>query len=430
MSISRSAIRRTGRAGGTPRLAPVARCALTLALCATPATAGSTWTVDDSGGGDFRQITEALASPLVLAGDTLVVRAGSYAGFTLDRELTLVAPAGEQPQVGGTTRIESRDGATISGFSLVRLEAEGVSGKLLLHEVRVHDGFGLPCVAARVTDCADVHFDRCTLIGKDGDVICESTALRVESSFVTLTGCSLKGGDGWGDTFEGYNGRNGLEIVGTGDVLLARTDVTGGDGGTPTVVFDGFGGHGVPAISVFSPGSRAIIRGDGTSPLVGGKGGFGGFPGEDAFTAVSGGGTLVVSGVPADPPAYSLALDLTEPDPPQPFVFMVGSGAPVSTQRLSTVGPPGAPLWLVGSLLPAHLPLPGVVDGPLLLDPTVAFLIVPLVTLGRDVAVNLTFVIPAVDGLEGVRAVFQGFAPGQGAGGSWLATNPADIVVR
>jgi len=66
---------------------------LLLSLFASSA-AASTWVVDDSGGADFTTIQAAVdaASP----GDVLLVQAGSYAAFTLDRDLSILAAPGEQ----------------------------------------------------------------------------------------------------------------------------------------------------------------------------------------------------------------------------------------------------------------------------------------------------------------------------------------------
>jgi hypothetical protein len=58
-------------------------------------------------------------------------------------------------------------------------------------------------------------------------------------------------------------------------------------------------------------------------------------------------------------------------------------------------------------------------------------LLLPYVLAGQEVAVNLTFTLPAsLTGLEGLAVVFQGFVAGLGATGNHLATNPAHLLLR
>ena len=66
--------------------------ALVLALVAPAAQ----WTVDTAVPADFDEIADAIASPLVADGDTLLVQPGDYASFTLTRDLRLIAPAGTE----------------------------------------------------------------------------------------------------------------------------------------------------------------------------------------------------------------------------------------------------------------------------------------------------------------------------------------------
>src|SRR5690349_16637044 len=86
-------------AGGTPAqasvlLAPLAGDAATLHR------SGYVWVVDAAGAGDFAAIQPAVDA--AADGDWLLVRAGSYAAFTLDgRSLGIAADAGAQVQVAG-----------------------------------------------------------------------------------------------------------------------------------------------------------------------------------------------------------------------------------------------------------------------------------------------------------------------------------------
>jgi len=70
-------------------------CALLFAMAfvavAGTSNAQSVWTVDDDGPADFSSISAALASPLVLDGDTIYVAPGHYGGlFVVDKSVSLI----------------------------------------------------------------------------------------------------------------------------------------------------------------------------------------------------------------------------------------------------------------------------------------------------------------------------------------------------
>lgn len=394
------------------------------------AAAATTWVVDAGGAGDFTQIHAALG--VAQPGDVVLVMPGGYAAFSLDADVTIVGHHSGPPQIAGTVTVTSASGGTLAHLDVSRLEVTGVSGPLLLDDVDVSGGgFGLAsCISTLVDSSADVRFDGCTLAGKDGDVTCEAPGLNVVDSHVTLTDCTLLGGDGWGDLFEAYAGRVGLDVSGDSLVRLSRTSVVGGDGGTPDVLISGTGGDGASAMRLVHP-ATAIVRGNSSDVLQGGLGGFGGFPGQDPFTAVYGDGSLVASGVVLDPPAVAQAIDLTVPAPAQPFAHLGGLAQPGGTLRLNVYGPAGATHWVAISLGLDQLALPLKVDGPVAVDVgalLVAF--VPIQTVGHELSQNVLLPVPELPGLEGLLVAAQAFAPGLGLAAPWLALDPAHAVVR
>ncbi|MEZ6233133.1 MAG: hypothetical protein R3B68_02980 [Phycisphaerales bacterium] len=77
---------------------------LTLLACALPAAGQTTWFVSNDPGEnpDFPSIAAAVASPMVVNGDTLLVSegVGPYVGdITIEKLLTIQGEPGEQPVV-------------------------------------------------------------------------------------------------------------------------------------------------------------------------------------------------------------------------------------------------------------------------------------------------------------------------------------------
>lgn len=406
---------------------------LGLLLLASPFAAASTWVVDSSGGGNFTSIQAAIdaAAP----GDVLLVKEGFYSAFSLDKDLSILGEPGVRPFVDGKSQILT-DNAAVAGLEFRSLNVTDAAGVVLLDDIVVNGlmPYLQGCEGSVISGCAQVHVSRSLIHGKPGDEACESIGLGIVDSTVTLTGCTIVGGTGWGDDFLGYPGQVGLDVRGESAVLLAQTSVYGGDGGTPQILFGGQGGWGAEAIRVNyaeeAGPAVCIVRGTSTTVLQGGFAGLG-IGGLDAWVAVSGWGHLVLSGVTYDPEVLGAGLDAVLPDPPQPFINLVGGDGPRAFKRLNLHGPAGAPMWVFASLDPAQFTVPGPVDGTIWLDLGTPVLILPTVLSGQQVPQNFTFAMPAVlTGFEGLVVTFQGFVPGMGASGNSLATNPAHLVVR
>jgi hypothetical protein len=398
------------------------------AFVTVPSSLAATYVVDANGGGSFTAIHTAITA--AQAGDVLIVKDGNYPFFTLDKDLAILGAAGEEPLVIGLTTIATDD-ATIAGLTFGgSLHVRDAAGTISLDDVRIlGSGSGVAsCSSFLIEDCALVHVQRSTIQGKDGDIWCESPGLVVRDSNVTLGNCVVAGGDGWAEEFVGYDGQPGILVLGSSTATIVDTDSTGGSGGQHTILGEfAPDGSGAAAIVVASP-ARAIVRGNADDHL---QGGFAGGPifGTDAPYSIAGDGRLTFSGVSHSPAALSPALDLTLPSPPQAFERLVGEDHPSSFKRLSVFGPPGASVLVFFSLSPASFLAPGV-EGRIYFDPSTAVAL-PLTTISQDVAVNVTFTLPAsLVGLEGATLHVQGIGAGLGTGGNWLALNPAHLVIR
>jgi hypothetical protein len=405
----------------------IASCVLAFTLAA-PCALAETFVVDGSGGGDFSTIQAAInaAAP----GDVLKVMAGNYAGFTLGKDLAILGAPDAYPTVTGFAVLQG-DSMRIAGLRFFALEVLDAEGFVLLDDVRVQVG---TCGGMLVENCAQVHIERSSIDGLDGTPSCESVGLKVVDSTVTLTSSIVTGGTGWGDDFTGYNGMPGLDVRGTSSVLLAGTDVIGGNGGTPEILFGGSGGWGAEAILLnwgdLSGSATCTVRGNLSTEIRGGVAGQG-IGGQDASAAVLGHGPLTISGVSLSPANFGPGLTVEVPSPAQPFIHLAGADEPGAFKRLSLFGPANQPLLVFASLATAQLSAPGPVDGTIWLDPGAPLLILPFTFVGQQSSQNFTFSLPAqLTGLEGLVVTFQGFASGMGATGNHLASNPAHLLVR
>lgn len=408
--------------------------ALLVALATTPVARATTYVVDASGGGNFTTIQAAVLA--AAAGDVLIVLPGAYGAFVLDRDLAIVgATGGQRPKVNGKSVVQTAN-ARVAGLELLALAVTASSGTVVLDDLDVtgQQGGLAGCDAALVIDgCAQVHVARCEVRGKDGDVTCEGRAVRVSNATATFTKCQLTGGKGWGDSFTGYDGQAALAVTGPSEVLLAATSCTGGQGGTPQILFGGTGGNGAEALQIgkSEPASlaRCVVRGSSADLIAGGLAG-GGIGAQNAFAVALGNGTLVISGVAYSPPAFGLGMPVSQPVPPEPYLALVGADEPHSTKRLSIAGPAGATELVFASLGIGTTAIGGL-DGAFFVSLGAPLVIAAVPTTGQEFAVNVLFDLPpSLAGLEGTLFTFQGLAPGLGGGGTALASNPAVLLLR
>src|SRR5262245_37780596 len=144
---------------------------------------GGVIVVDASGAGNFTDLAPAIAT--AVDGDVVLVKSGTYSGFTiLNEALDVVADAGASVRIDG--RITVRQIAAARTVTLSGLEVHGAPGggalELVLNSgpIRVQGctligGNGVACdvlapggSAVGFQSCADVVIERSTLIGGDG----------------------------------------------------------------------------------------------------------------------------------------------------------------------------------------------------------------------------------------------------------------------
>jgi hypothetical protein len=311
-------------------------------VAASLATAGQTWIVDDNGGAgvDFTQIDTAIAT--VAAGDVLLVRPGSYAAFTLDKELTLVGQSGASVSgLGRITNLAAGSRATVVRLTFLHgLEVLACTGGVVCDDIGVY-GPGIT-----VTGCADVRFHATTV--NSG---ASQNGVRVDGSRVEFVSSTIWGGDGIDSPNSdfGSDGGYGLWCQSQSRVHLALTSVFGGDGGDACSGFcgGGYGGDGRPAISAFS--SAVIIAGNGADSLIGGRRGGGNFPGSNGpGITLSAGATLRWSGVSisgggssSSGYAQPIVPAVAAVSPPDPTVEITGTPTPGGSLNLRLYATPG-----------------------------------------------------------------------------------------
>lgn len=324
-------------------------------LLAAPAWAG-TWIVDDGGGPgvNFTDIPQAIAA--ATAGDLILVRAGSYSAFTIDKPLVVRGEAGVI--VHGDVAIQNLASGSKTALSTCRIDrlvVQNCGGGVILESLQlIHvagNGLGWPEYVL-VDGCDDVRLRACSVLGSTQAVDWDShtTALHVSNSRVEVVSSILRGEAGNGDdcgipdfggsglecssgrthlvlspsyggkggaygscSFGAYsgNGGAGVFVAGGAEVILASNaahQIRGGDAGTDyngACAFPGGAGHGGNGLNV-----TGLARYSGVT-LLGGSSACASKVGVPLFVG-TGGASL--QAVPTDP-----TLALTSPEPGSSF---------------------------------------------------------------------------------------------------------------
>jgi len=174
------------------RLSPFA---LSLA-CSTLGAQGSVWTVDDDAPADFASIQ--LAVNAAANGDAVLVRDGTYSGFTIDGKGLLILG-----DTTGTARVEQSSFGSDPVVEVVNLAANQTVVFMGL-EVEALPGFFSTGEAIEVVDClGPVWIEDCNLIGLGllaaVRVTDSSTAIITRSTLVGANAPDLAFGLGWSD---------------------------------------------------------------------------------------------------------------------------------------------------------------------------------------------------------------------------------------
>lgn len=292
-------------------------CGVLLGLALPAAGAGDVLVVDAAGGSPYATIQAAVDA--AVDGDTVLVKPGSYAAFTVtQKDLSLVGDGSPLPIVTGESRVLNlftNQAVLLAGLDLRGVKLNGAPFPALtiadtLGAVRIEDclvqganglwcpGSGLGCpspwpaggVAAVVSRAADVTFARCVIQGGRGldDHIGQNNpggdGLVIEGARVSLYASDVRGGRGGGHSgspgflADGGNGGRGVFAIELGPepvvLHLSGTPIRGGAGGIGADCIDpsGWGGAGVQ-ITGSGAGGAQLVRIAGN--LIGGVGGCG-----------------------------------------------------------------------------------------------------------------------------------------------------------
>ncbi len=392
-----------------------------LALLAALFLAADIYVVDDNGPADFSEIQPAIDA--AKAGDTLLVRVGAYAGFTLTKRLTILGQdgpfepfVGTEPYVGGLVQIDGPVSFTLAGMRLSTVAVVGVGGSGLLDDLTVLN-------TVTVSNCPQLVISRLVMPQATTDF----AALAVGSSTLMLVDSDLTGGPGHSPfAGPGFPGQPALDAGTNSLVVVAGSKLTGGDAGQG-LFMDGKAG---PALRCSF--STVIVRGSSFDVLDDGyvEPGFGGMPGSAIDCA---GGLVIHSGVTlAAPVSTSLGGTVIAAAAPEPYLEITGSDGLGAQRSLDLYGPAGTLGWLLLSTAPATFALPKL-ELPLWLDPASTLLVAPLVMLGQDSPLSLTITLPNTPGFAGITLRAQAVYPQLPSAwkpGQQTVSNLAPLIVR
>lgn len=384
---------------------------------------GATLTVDDDAPANHATIGAAIAA--AQSGDLILVEPGTYPPFALTKRLTILGRAGgATPQVTGLTAITMTGGFTVAGLAFQDLTIVGVAGPAILDDCSV--GVAAPSQVdpgLLVENCAQLVLSRLHVVPRDE---CGCPALTLRGSNVALSDATLVGGKGASLFSSGGAGGPGLRVdAGSFVTVSGCPRIEGGYEGWFTSSF-GTDGPSGPGLAVKD--SVVVVRGGPGDVLLHGDADalFGQTFGSAIVATDS---TVAVSGVSFDPNDVALFGSATLLTPPaEPYVEAIGVDP--SARVLRVEGPAGATGWIIASLAPGQVPLPGF-DSPLWLDVTTAPVVLPIPTLGTGAPVDIPVVVPA--GLAGVTLRFHAAfptVPSAIAPGASVLTNAAALVVR
>jgi hypothetical protein len=230
-----------------------------------PSLRANTYTVDAGGGGQFTDIPPAIA--FAQPGDVLLVQAGSYSAFTLDKGLVIIGYG--NVLVGGTAQIVNV--AVGQRAALVHVKPSDVTVEGCAGAVVLQDMHNVNTVAVQQSNdvrISDVHAEGYPPMGLDG--------LALDTARLELVDSVLWGEQGLNGGSPGYpqygqNGGRGISAGPSTRVHIARSNIFGGLGGDAYTALH-YGGDGGAAMSLATP-CEVFVVGPGTL-IQGGLGGY------------------------------------------------------------------------------------------------------------------------------------------------------------
>jgi hypothetical protein len=341
----------------------VASAFLALALAARTPAHASTYVVDDNGGAGVNFTSIAAAVAASVDGDVLVVRAGSYGAFVLDKALTIVADDGATVGPGSQiTSIAAPQGARISGLDFADLKITACNGPVLCDRTDVLGS--LSSLAAnpvlQIQASVDVRFHRASIVGRNATIEGYPgwNAAGITGSRVEFSSCTITGGNGkkFQVYTDGGDGGDGIDCGAGSRVHFARTSVYGGNGAIGChALCSGIDGEGGEAIYV-ADNATAIVAGSPSQQIIGGLPGDPNhwYPGEPSWGILVWtlgnlrySGVTIASGDPSMPGINSVGgsgVGVTLAVPPDPTLELLGTpiaGAPLTMRLYATPGTSG-----------------------------------------------------------------------------------------
>lgn len=412
----------------------------------TPLAPASTWIVDDDGGAGvhFTSLTSAVAA--AAPNDVLVVRPGSYAGFTLDRGLSILGDSATGVQITSGVTIHSLpalERVTLVNCTTSWIALDACAGAVLLELVTVRPlelALAPHASAVDVVGCADVRarqlfVDFVTTTGG-------SSAIRVDSSRLELSRAGINGPRGRAHTpsfpFAPEPGGPAVHCLAGSVVRVQRCSIEGGAGGNGGGASSAFpqaadGGMGIEVES----GAECLVLA--LDPLVAIRGGypglghdcpFDGAPGSGvsakpgSLVRVSGGSIFGNANAFCGAPSAPVLGNVILPASVDPMLWVDGQPVPGQTLTYTIHGQPGAQAFLSFGRAPRIFPSTSAFEDQLLL-PVRVFQLGTLDAAGtRTVTIPVPLDYPIGATIVAQATVFTG------VGAQFERTPSATVTVR
>ncbi|MEW6744898.1 MAG: hypothetical protein AB1486_19255 [Planctomycetota bacterium] len=404
--------------------------ALLLVAFLSSQASATTWIVDSSGGGDFREIQPAIDA--AVDGDLILVRPlGSYSSFTIDGKGVTVRAFTEQfrlefyyQQAIVVRNIRSGSKAGVVGMRALdaKVLVENCAGEVILENVYFVGTIWMRAVPQlEVRQAQNVSVTQ--MIVEPRDVVSTPfPAVQIVDSTVRLTHCNIVGQmppQSPSYSYSGSEGGPGVFVSGS-TLVVARSQVVGGKGGGGDYPYPngGDGGDGIVAVDadviLLGSSSDTVRGGDGApAPLFwgasGGDGGAG-FSGHSALvskvTLQGGAGGKGSGGHPDGNPGPDYEGTVTRLDV-MPFLDTGSDYQPGEIITVNFTGvESGSLIWLISNLS-GFIPSSNFIGPPLSAIPGRIFVTVGGGTIPRDATRSLVVPLPDHLLLEGFPLHFQ-----------------------
>ncbi len=234
--------------------------------------------VDAAGGGAFLDLPAAIAA--ATAGDTLLVRSGSYSAFVLDgKALSIVGDAGATVVCGTSSIVRLVPQGQVALLQNLQLRSVPGTGSDHLQGLGLTDNTGAVRIEACVLRSGSLSRTPGLFVRNSVNVLVRDSDLRGgNGQFATpVPEVAGHGADAWnssvaayGSTFTGGDGGSGFGLFGGtggagwrlvgGGLRVERGAFRGGNGGESTDCSFGIGGSGGPGLRIEPPWTAPVVE--------------------------------------------------------------------------------------------------------------------------------------------------------------------------